>query len=843
MSPSDESARNQTGPPEQAAGTGRDQQEGKLTETPESLPRRVHDLIDRWLVRRRRGLRPQDIGELLGIVHYLAATLQDTRLVRLRAATHQLEHRLQLHSQALLPLKVHEQETLGVLFQSLRTNLEDDWRDQNIGQRLDEEIASQANAASRDQPGTDVRAGRTGSLVFLLDPDSAAATPIRDVLSSHGYAVRMFSDAEELDDSLSRETPDTVIADIEAWEARTGRLHGASDSEPGIRGHTRVLHLCPDLSTASRLRALRAGGDAVLPKPPRPAALLQRIAGWSRTDLRTPFRCLLVEANAARREELRTAFLKAEVQVECLSDVLLVPDTVERVQPDIVLMPLQSHSASGPEIAKVLRQSPAHASLPLLFSAGADAFAGSLAALESGRATILDHATDPGRIVRIALALARSHREESAFRMVELTRDPRTGLYHASAFEQAVQRRLDSAEGSGGIMALLHVQIDGYEKWSTECTAQSLNALLARVARCIEMQLGERDLAASLGGGAFAVFTARPNADAAMDLAEVLRDGATALNEERPVQEWNLSFSIGVCLLETRDDLIIPMSRARQLCRDARQLGGGRVHREAPVVEDASSDERREQWAGIVRSSITEKRLQLVFQPIASIASDEKTCRFEVCLRVRDHGTGPLEIREFFHMAEQVGLSRLIDRWVLQNALDALIASEVEDVQTQFFVKIGRETLLDRGFEEWLETSLGRLQPKHGSLVLQLSAPDVMAHPARVQELMEKMRSIGLPVVMEHLGIDDDSVRLLQELRPDFVKFHAAVTRALAPNTHELERLRYVVTQAQSYGVRTIAAYVEDANGLALLWQSRFDLIQGNFLRQPNPDLSHYIEI
>jgi len=75
MPPSDESARNQTGPPEQAAGTGRDQQEGDLTETPESLPSRVHDLIDRWLVRRRRGLRPQDIGDLLGIVHYLAATL------------------------------------------------------------------------------------------------------------------------------------------------------------------------------------------------------------------------------------------------------------------------------------------------------------------------------------------------------------------------------------------------------------------------------------------------------------------------------------------------------------------------------------------------------------------------------------------------------------------------------------------------------------------------------------------------------------------------------------------------------------------------------------------------
>lgn len=840
--PSEGVSENKSGSP---AVPGDKKNRGDVRDILTGLPRRVHDLCDRWLVLRRRGLRPQDITEMLGFVHYLSELLQNTALVRLRGSARRLEDRLRFHSNAMMALGAHEQETLSALFQNLRATLEEEWRD--LGFASTQSDPSETETDDSFGPlEFSAGAGSPGKrLILLLDPDPASSRVTRNLLSAHGYSVRGLSQAAEMATVTLGAKPCTIIADLDHWtrEHHSETLARAGTDAPPSR--TRVLFLATDVSIETRLRGLRSGGHALLPKPIESQGLLHQLAAWDNLDSDAPLKCLLIESDPARLGEIRAAFAAVRLGLVQRPDLTSLPEAVKQEMPDVVILPWDGPAASGPEVAQILRQDQGDSLLPLLFAMAPERAGDASLVSGLGNASGFDQTNNAKWLADLAIAQAMAYREHSADLKTRRTLDIRTGLLHVCAFEQAIQHRMTTphAEGQATAMALLHLELDGYDLWCSECDVPALNTLLARVASTLAREIGPRDLAASLGDGRFGILTIQPDMDAAVGLANRVREGILGLNDASPVGEWHLSSSIGLCRLTPDEEAFIFMNRARHLAHDARQLGGNRVQRETAVLDTALSDEERQVWTERVRSSITEKRLYLVFQPIATLAADKAIRRFEVLLRVRGGWTQSLDIGEFFRMAEEVGLSRWVDRWVLQQAIDALVTTQLSEPETHFFVKLSKATLQDQSFREWLEATLNRRQPKPGTLVLEISAADVMLQPARLQVLLEEMRAISVPVAMEHLGVDEDAVRLLQELHPDFVKFQASVTAGLAPNTHALERLRHVLALAQSRGIKTMAAYVEDAAGLAVLWQSRFDLIQGNFLRQPEQELDHDIDI
>lgn len=74
------------------------------------------------------------------------------------------------------------------------------------------------------------------------------------------------------------------------------------------------------------------------------------------------------------------------------------------------------------------------------------------------------------------------------------------------------------------------------------------------------------------------------------------------------------------------------------------------------------------------------------------------------------------------------------------------------------------------------------------------------------------------------------------------MKVARPLTHGLHDAADKLARLEPLLNIARASGARTMAAYVEDVDGLALLWQSQIDLVQGNFLRQPDEELRYDIE-
>ena len=64
----------------------------------------------------------------------------------------------------------------------------------------------------------------------------------------------------------------------------------------------------------------------------------------------------------------------------------------------------------------------------------------------------------------------------------------------------------------------------------------------------------------------------------------------------------------------------------------------------------------------------------------------------------------------------------------------------------------------------------------------------------------------------------------------------------LAQNVDNQEKVKAIAEYANSQNIQTIAAFVEEANSLAVLWQCAVDFIQGHFLQHPNEDMDYDFE-
>lgn len=430
-----------------------------------------------------------------------------------------------------------------------------------------------------------------------------------------------------------------------------------------------------------------------------------------------------------------------------------------------------------------------------------------------------------------------AHWQQRMCRFLQAVRqiDPLTGLAYWREFRSQVQQALPQCMETKGRWVLLRCEIevlaweDGLE------VLQGLPmAVLPKLGQYLKTTFaGEHHSQTNLGFGHFLLWFHAQDMQTAYAAAEALQSTLTELIQAVD-SETRLSsrINIGLAFWEPGFTFERLLQQATQQCRDALDLGGGRIQMAAAPTASELDPEARQYWTGVIKHALVDGRASLAFQPIASMATEDLE-RYEVLLRVESDVKTPVTTVEFITMAERVGLSGYVDRWVLQNALLTLVKYREKQPNSAFFVKICGASLSESDFFSWLKTTLEQFSPAAKSVVLQVSEVDVISYPSLVKQLILLMHEYDLQVAMEHFGARSDAVRLLRALQPDYVKLDRSLTMGLQYQPQQQEELRRILHAAQTQGVTTMAAYVEDASGLALLWQARVDLLQGHFLAHP----------
>jgi EAL domain-containing protein (putative c-di-GMP-specific phosphodiesterase class I) len=260
-------------------------------------------------------------------------------------------------------------------------------------------------------------------------------------------------------------------------------------------------------------------------------------------------------------------------------------------------------------------------------------------------------------------------------------------------------------------------------------------------------------------------------------------------------------------------------------------MRGGRTGCDGQVeaIASRSSRERRGLAVGAaVEAALREDRLLFAFQPVVCAATG-RVDYFECLLRMRDEEGGIVSGAEFITIVEGLGWIGLIDRYVLNKAVQELAA----DPGVKLGFNISGMTAGDRPWLRSLTSLLRHRRDIAGRLVVEITETAALGDIAESACFVDTLRHAGCRVALDDFGAGHTSLRHLQILPVDIVKIDGSLVRNLTSRPQTRIFLRHLIGLLNGFGLSTVAECVENAEDAALLRAEGVGYLQGHHFGRP----------
>jgi PAS domain S-box-containing protein/diguanylate cyclase (GGDEF)-like protein len=406
--------------------------------------------------------------------------------------------------------------------------------------------------------------------------------------------------------------------------------------------------------------------------------------------------------------------------------------------------------------------------------------------------------------------------------------DVTTGFLQQRYLVAAIRERCTQPM-KGGVRQFAYLKPDRFAEIQAAIGVLSSEDFMAQLAELVRRQLTSTDLCGRFGGNGFLIMldrgTARDVETWAENVVQRIGDHTFQFDEKN----LSATVTVGLGLLPPANpDASAAIADAVNAARRGRELGGNQMY----AVDKSDTDTRVQAydkiWVKHIKSALMENRFRLVQQPVASLLGEDKGM-FDVLVRMLDEQGNEVLPAEFIAAAERNDLMKNIDRWVIGASMSFAANRKAACI----FVRVSKDTILDKSLIGWLETQLKSLKIEPKRICIQVTEEIAMQYVRQTTELSEHLRKLGFRFALEHFGTGRDPLKLLASIGMNFIKVDGSLMQGLSTNQLQQQRVKGLVESAKRKGVETIAERVEDANTMAVLWQLGIEFIQGYFINAP----------
>jgi EAL domain-containing protein (putative c-di-GMP-specific phosphodiesterase class I) len=245
---------------------------------------------------------------------------------------------------------------------------------------------------------------------------------------------------------------------------------------------------------------------------------------------------------------------------------------------------------------------------------------------------------------------------------------------------------------------------------------------------------------------------------------------------------------------------------------------------------------RNKSIAESVVSALDENRMRIVLQPMVSTKTGKPEI-YEALLRMERPDGSLVSAGEFVPIAEQLGLSRLIDRRTLELTVELLKRHR----ELVLSINVSGLTCSDR---EWL-TTLRRLTAGRPDLLIRMIVE--ITETVALHELdqsvnfVDTLKELGCRVAIDDFGAGYTSFKNLKLLNVDIVKIDGAFVKNLADDTSDQIFVKTMIELAKTFGMETVAEWVGDERSAKYLIDAGITYMQGYYYGMPF-DSSDYVK-
>jgi multidomain signaling protein FimX len=431
--------------------------------------------------------------------------------------------------------------------------------------------------------------------------------------------------------------------------------------------------------------------------------------------------------------------------------------------------------------------------------------------------------------VRIAISAVRKKDRDLEVQLADAVQNDATTQFLQQRYLVAAVRERAMQSMKGGVRLFAHLKPDRFIDIQHAIGVLASEDFMAQLAELLRSQLANTDLCGRFGGNGFLVMLERGTAK---DVETWAENVVKRVNEHVFVSEdktLSATVTVGLGLLPAASpDVAAAIADAVSATRRGRELGGNQMY----MVDKADTDTRVQAydkiWVKHIKSALMENRFRLVQLPIASLLGEDKGM-FDVLVRMLDEQGNEVLPAEFIAAAERNDLMKNIDRWVIGASMSFAANRKAACI----FVRLSKDTLLDKSLLPWVETQLKSLKFEPKRLCMQVTEEYANQYVRQTKELAEQLRKLGFRFALEHFGTGRDPLKLLADIEMNFIKVDGSLMQGLSTNQIQQQRVKGLVEAAKRRGIETVAERVEDANTMAVLWQLGIEFIQGYFVNAP----------
>ncbi|HVC01776.1 MAG TPA: EAL domain-containing protein [Steroidobacteraceae bacterium] len=429
--------------------------------------------------------------------------------------------------------------------------------------------------------------------------------------------------------------------------------------------------------------------------------------------------------------------------------------------------------------------------------------------------------------IRLRIPARQNADQDIEGRLAAAVRNDATTGFPQQRFLTASLRERCALPLKGGVRELALIKPDQFLDIQSAIGVLESEEFMAQLADLLRSQLGPTDLCGRFGGNGLLVLLERGTP---RDAEAWAQNVVKRVNQHLfTIADKSLSATVTIGLgTLAAASLGAAVADAAAAARQGRARGGNQTF----AIRQSDTDTRVQAydqiWVKHIKSALMENRFRLVQQPIASLLGENKGM-FDVLVRMLDEHGHEVLPAEFMAAAERNELMKNIDRWVIGASLSFSANRQAECI----FLRVSKDTVLDKSLAGWLETQLRAIRVEPRRLCIQVSEDLANQYLRQTIDLARTLGKLGFRFAIEHFGAGRDPLKLLAEIDVHFIKIDGSLMQGLSTNQLQQQRVKALVEAAKRKRVETIAERVEDANTMAVLWQLGIEFIQGYFVNTP----------
>ena len=411
--------------------------------------------------------------------------------------------------------------------------------------------------------------------------------------------------------------------------------------------------------------------------------------------------------------------------------------------------------------------------------------------------------------------------------------DSLTGLLNRRRFQERLEESVELELATGGKGALLLMDVDQFKDINDTLGHEEGDAALVQLSGVIQASAGDY-LVGRVGGDEFAVYVSNTSPTQARAFARQIL--AWLYKETFMVAgvPSHLTMSIGIAMvpgdgITTRDVLV----HADKAMYDAKFAGRNRVvmYSQAGVRQTAP---RRHDWEHRINEAIADHGLSLYAQPVVRLPSLE-IAGYELLLRMTNPDGSVLAAKDFIPVAEDLGLIRILDEWVIREAASLLHETGSHGARFKLSVNLSGRAFADDSMLSHLRQTLAEFNADPKRLIVEATETAALANIGKARGFVTSIRSVGCLFALDDFGVGYSSFYNLKNLPVDILKVDGAFIKDLNRSSASRQIVRAIVDVARGMDIITVAEFVASEATLKAVSRLGVDGAQGYYVGRPLP--------